>query len=390
MVFVGIYEFCLGLREIGRERQTMAYASFEKLLKRFEDPRYYRDLPEDTRILYITGGHFARGSFATLRANGHAALESADALEGSGLKMYAMIASQIRYLYYVNRGEASKGAPHREQVEIHAAHVGSAWQVETWEQPALIPVASRLQDVVSLTRIADRLQQLSESLPSLALYRRLAELALGRARGGFDQFTAPALAILASRAPREFIGWAETVGVLARALNDAGDHAKAKTVCEDALTQITDDDREFVTLFLDLDLEMAHAQAGLGEVDPALARIDRLLQRFAECDHPLLQGSLHEARARIAWKAGRVPEYVHGLAMVDHWFRPTGTPALIAKCERLASLREARASRASYPAEHEYASPDGTSTERVRPPPGVEPVADVPTVAMPTGTFGKP
>ena len=44
-------------------------------------------------------------------------------------------------------------------------------------------------------------------------------------------------------------------------------------------------------------------------------------------------------RARIAWKAGLVPDYLHHLKLCERWFRPTGTPALIAKCERLAELR---------------------------------------------------
>jgi hypothetical protein len=47
---------------------------------------------------------------------------------------------------------------------------------------------------------------------------------------------------------------------------------------------------------------------------------------------------LHEARAYVCWEAKRVAEYEHSLAQVERWFRPTGTPALIAKCERLAAL----------------------------------------------------
>jgi serine/threonine protein kinase len=63
-----------------------------------------------------------------------------------------------------------------------------------------------------------------------------------------------------------------------------------------------------------------------------------LLQRFANCEHPLLHGLLHEARAYVCWEAKRVAEYEHSLAQVERWFRPPGTPALIAKCARLAAL----------------------------------------------------
>jgi serine/threonine-protein kinase len=342
---VGIYQFCLGLREIGRERQTQAYASFEKLIVRYEDPQYYLQLPEDARILYVTGAHFARGAFATMRADGRAALESADALERSGLKMYGMVASQLRFLYHANRGELAQAAVHREQVELHAAAVGSAWQVETWESPALIPISSRLRDVVALTRINDRLELMAPSVPSLKLYRRVAHLALLRARGGYNQIEHEALKFLGNLEPRSYIGWAESIAVIARAANENGDFAPARELCASALAHIDDDDREFVTLFLNLDIEMALADAGLGQSDAALARIDKLVERFRDCDHPLVHGPLHEARARICWAAGRVPEYVHSLSIVDRWYRGTGTPALVAKVERLAALQAGPHSR---------------------------------------------
>jgi hypothetical protein len=336
----GIYKFCVGMPEIGRERQTQTYRSFETLLRRFEEPGYYRELPEDARILYVTGAHFVRGVFATMRADGRPALASADALEASGLRMYAMVACQLRFLYHTYRGELAEAAVHREKAEVHAAHLGSGWQVDTWEPAALIPVASKLRDVVALTRIADRLEQSSESVPSLDLYKQLAHLALWRARGGYAGIESFAL-VLESREPRGFIGWAQSIAVIARAANEVGDHAQAKALCESGLVHITDDDREFVALFLDLDIEMANSLAGIGEADAGLARIDRLLERFDACDHPLVKGSLHEARARIAWNAGRVAEYVHSLAVVERWFRPTGTSGLIAKIERLAALQTA-------------------------------------------------
>jgi hypothetical protein len=103
-----------------------------------------------------------------------------------------------------------------------------------------------------------------------------------------------------------------------------------KAICERALDHITD---------LRVDIEMAVAEAGLGQGNAGLARIDALLERFRGSDRPLVHGLLHEARAVIARMGGRVEEYDLSLALVEHWFRRTGTPALIAKCERLAELR---------------------------------------------------
>jgi tetratricopeptide (TPR) repeat protein len=339
MSFVGIYQFCLGLREIGRERQTVAFATFDTLLARLANPRYYPTLDAGTRPLYVTGGHYARGAFAIMQADGRAALESADALDASGFKLYAMIASQLRFLYYMNRGEFSKAVTHREQVELHAAHVGSAWQVENWEGACLTPLYTNLSDVEALTRVVAQLEELSVTVTSLKLYARLARLSLMLVVGDAIEAEPLLLTELEERPPRSFIGWASVHAYLARGYNERGEYAAAKKVCESALVHITDADREYVTLFLPIDIQMAVAEAGLGQVDAGLGRIDACLERFRDCDHPLVQGFLHEARARIAWMAGLTDEYNLSVTIVDHWFRRTGTPALIAKCERLADLR---------------------------------------------------
>jgi hypothetical protein len=332
----GIRHFCLGLREIGRERQALAFKTFDDILKRLADPRYYPELDAVTRPLYVTGAHYARGAFAIMRAEGRAALESADALDASGLELYAMIASQLRFLYYMNRGEFSKAAEHREQVEIHAARMGSAWQVEHWEAACLIPLYTNLSDVEALTRITAQLEGLSTTVPSLRLYARLARLALALVIGSSNELL---WSELAQSTPRGFIGWSCCHAFLARRYNEQGKYALAKEVCERALAHMTDADREYVAQFLPVDIQMAVAEAGLGQVDAGLARIDALLAQFRESDHPLVQGFLHEARARIAWMAGLTEEYSLSLTVVEHWFRGTGTPALIAKCERLAELR---------------------------------------------------
>ena len=333
----GIWRFCKGLQEIGRENEANAYAEFDTLLKRFEDPKYYPTLPADGRRLYIAAAHFARGSFAIFRARGQTALESADALDATGLKLYAMIASQLRFLYYTMRGEFAEAAPHREQVELHAAHVGSVWQVETWEAPALILITTALSDIVGGTRIAHRLESMSRSVPSLKRHTRLAKQGLMLARRDFS-YTDSVSAEYGSHPPRSYIGWAATMGFLARGYNELGKHAEAKATCERTLIHVTDADREYVALFLVPDIELAIAEAGLGNAADGLARIDRLLERFADCDHPLVHGLLNEARARISWGAGNIEEYERCRAEVERLFRPTNTPALIAKCEALAQL----------------------------------------------------
>jgi hypothetical protein len=336
---VGIYQFCRGLEELARDNEAAAYRTFDTLLERFQNPRYYPSLPEHARTLYVAGAHFARGAFAVFRQDGGRALESADALDSLGLKLYAMIASQIRFLYHCNRGELAKAEPHRELVELHAAQVGSAWQVEIWEPAALIPVHSTLSDIVALTRTADRLGVLSRSIPSLRLHQRLAARAIELVQGDSRLLNRIRLEFdLLLDKPRSFTGWGSTHGFLARAYNEAQQYTEAKAICERAVKHLTEADLEYGVLFVGVQIELAIAEAGLGHFAKGVARIDGLIERFKHVDNPLLQGLFHEARARVAWSAGNTPEYKKSLLEVERWFRPTETPILIARCERLAEL----------------------------------------------------
>jgi hypothetical protein len=334
---VGIYEFCCALGAIARESEAQAYEAFDTLLSRFEDPRWYRTLPPDARKLYIAGAHFARGSLAILRIDGRGALESADALDRTGLKLYAMVASQLRWLYYTLRGQFKKAATHREQVELQAAHLGSVWQVETWEAAALLLVYPKLADIVASTRLAHRLELLAQTVPSMKHYARLAKAGLSHSRKDISAF--PAADEYEAHPPRSYIGWAGVQGYVAQARNLLGEHSAAKAICERALADITDADRDYVINFLSLDLELAIADAALGRVDDALARLDALLERYRAANHPLALGLLHETRGHIAWAGGRQNEFEQSLAETERWFLPTETPALIAKCSRLRELK---------------------------------------------------
>ncbi len=337
---VGIYQFCQSLRQIALENQAEAFETFERLLKRFGDPRYYPTLPQEARGIYLAGVHFARAVFATYRGDGRAALESADALDALDLKFYAMIASEMRFLYYMNRGDFQAAAQHRQQVDIHAAHVGSAWQVEQWEPAALIPVYAWLQDVDGMARVADRLELLAQSVPSLRYYASLARWAQGLVLSDESTSTnAVAIARLEQRAPRSYIGWAAHMGFTAMGSRFLGNHDVARQLSRTAAAHLTDGDREYVTLFLMVDIECAWSEAALGHVDQAIQQLDALLQRNEDSGHPLALGLLHEARALIAHQAGRTDLLAHSAHEAERWLRSTGNPALIARCERLARLQ---------------------------------------------------
>jgi hypothetical protein len=334
---VGIHEFCQGLQHIAREHQAAAFARFDELVKRFEDPKYYWILPPQGRVVYASACHFARGAFAMMRADGTAALESAEALDRSGMTLYEMIGSQLRYLYYLNRGELASAQAQRERVEVHAARAGSAWQVELWEPAALLPFYLATDDVVELSRIAHRLAELAESVPSMWRYRELSEMAAqihARKPSTGQRFSKQLGAVV----PRSFIGWSTALAGLAMFFNSRGEFAEAREMVERALTSMTDADRQYTMIFLLVDLQAACAEAGLGRADEGVRRLEHLLALHAPSENALVLGLVHEMRARIAFAAGMYGAYQESTREAARWLRPTGTPTLVARCERLEQL----------------------------------------------------
>src|SRR5262249_29723025 len=150
----------------------------------------------------------------------------------------------------------------RKLVELHAVQVGSLWQVETWESPALILVYTALSDVVNATRVAHRLESLSREVPALRLHHRLAKAALERTRREVAYLTNHAEEY-AKHVPRSYIGWAATLGYLAQAYNETGRHDEAKRVLDETLSHVTDADRDYPSVFLNLDIQNAIATAAL-------------------------------------------------------------------------------------------------------------------------------
>jgi hypothetical protein len=143
-------------------------------------------------------------------------------------------------------------------------------------------------------------------------------------------------------APREHVGWAGLTANIAKCHNFRGEHQQAKRMCEDALRLVTDADRDYAAHFAPLDLELATADAALGHFEEAFVRVDALLARFGQCDHPLVLGSIHATRAQIAHEAGDVGGYERHLAEAERWFRSTQHPSLIARCVRLRELGDSR------------------------------------------------
>ena len=328
------YRFAVLLSRVPRDRLAETIAGYRALLARLLDTKPTRDLPEDSRLMMIGGINYAIGAFESFR-DGEAALEAAKALDGVGLKLYAMVADQVRANYHACRGEAELADYFRDRVEMHAVQAGSGWQAEVWAPASAILSSMITEDVIGMKRTSEELERLSRDIPSLRLHATVARAGSMMLRG--DPAHARELfgTVLASAPARSFIGWGAICGAQARACIALGDYAAAKQICESTLAQLSPADQELSAMYLGLDLELALADTYLGRHEIAIRRIEALIEKHRSNKGPVTMGSLHRTRALIAIHLGDEALARKHIAEMEAWFEPTRNPGLIQQCERL-------------------------------------------------------
>ncbi len=332
-----MHEFCLNLVATVEDRIADARRRWIRMIERLDRPNAVRDLPAHVHSLYLAGALYAGGVAECWRDDSRA-LACAGRLEALELKLYEMSADQVRMIYYANRGDFEQFDRYRKRVEVHAIQRGTAWQVETWTFSGLVTVYLRTHDAARLKECADQLRRLGAEVPALRLAHTRAHRAYLVERG------TPAEAISwqgESERPLERVGWGRGQGVLARAYNALGDHVMARETCTRALQTLTPDDLEFSAMNGILSVELARAEAGLGDHAAAEARLRDLLARHEAYGNALTLGALHEALAEVAALRGDAATFSASRREADRWFRGTGIPSLVARCERLAASAEA-------------------------------------------------
>jgi tetratricopeptide (TPR) repeat protein len=127
-----------------------------------------------------------------------------------------------------------------------------------------------------------------------------------------------------------------SLGTLAVAYNQLGQHEKAKMVCEELLGTLTEEDREFVVFSQKLEIQLALAEAAMGDTARAGQRIDRLIERYGTSRGPATLALLHQGRARVALLAGDAETCQQHAEAMGEFASLTKNPFLIAQSKRLA------------------------------------------------------
>lgn len=313
-------------------RLADARTQTEDFLARLQSRVPLRDLPDGVKENYIAGCIAMLGVIES-RQDGSRCLELADQLERFS-PVYSMNADQIRAGYYANQGELERARHFQQRMEVHAVQLGSAWQAETWS-PATDSIITglRLEDAALTKRAAQELARLRAKVPSMIYQEQ-------RARGTYlilRNRHAEALRVLESLPTEpELIGTANLAGLIARAYNGLHQHERARSVCLAGLSTLDAGDLMFASINLNVQIELALAEVGLGHFDVAQAQLEKLFAQHAPQRSPVTLGSLHEASARLALATHDLPRAREHLNRMDAYYRSTGVATL---AERVARLR---------------------------------------------------
>lgn len=328
-----LYRYSVHLREVCEGRFEAAHRGLLEILTELQGGTRRTAFPERARRLLIGGALYALGAMESFR-DGDDALIYASRLNELDLRLYDMVADQLRMLYHAHRGEAEEARRFRDRVDGHAIARGMAWQIEVWEPPAMLLVHLRESNVMGLKLTAERLERLSVEIPSLERFARIARGAHLRLRGDLHRAEV-LLESVARPGQAPFAGRTTAVAALAEIYNARGDHVRAEAITRDVLAQIGGARRSFSRMSSLAQIQHAHALAGLGALSAARQELDEMLEEHAAGRGPLTLGLVHRAHAQLALLRGDTAEFDAHLGAMERSLRPTNNPALVSMCERL-------------------------------------------------------
>ena len=284
-----VHEIACVMAAMGRDLFPDVIVRWQKILARLASKKPLRRAPPELYAISRGGALYALGTAAAHRDDA-LALRCAEQLDSDGYALNYAYAAQIRAMYYGYHGMLVEYSRCRERVEQLAVQHGTSWQIEVWAPGPDSAIALLLHDAIVMKRAAEQMKRLSVTAPSLRVHARYMHGAylLMRGRG---REALPWLEDCLHEAPCSRLAWGRAHGLLARAYNHQGEHAKARDACQRVVEHFSDEQFDFPALNLVVLTELAIAEAHLGEVAPARARIESLFRRLAPMEIRSLSGT---------------------------------------------------------------------------------------------------
>lgn len=230
--------------------------------------------------------------------------------------------------YYGHRGERDKAEVHRARAELLALRGGTSWSAVTVLTVRLAYSAMLTRDAIELMRAIAELERMRAIAPKLGTCQALCEAWLEYLRGRPESAVALFERVIDTSDARALASWRVDRALYATVLNAAGQHERAKAVClaQIALLQGAPDQSGFSQMHVE---QLAIAEAQLGDLASATARLDALLVSAERLGNPLELGLFHRDRAQLALLARDHAAFDQHYAAMERHFQATRNPALM-------------------------------------------------------------
>jgi len=343
-----IYTWKQSQEHMVRGLEGEAYALISRVLTQMEQPAIRQALGDAHWRSLRGGAMFILGLVACYRGRPDA-VQIADDMDATGIRLWAFVADQVRLLHHCYRGEVARVQHFRERVERAAMLGGPTWHTELFWPAAMLHGEVLCGDTIAVRRTYQQLERTAQEVPTLRVHADCARAAYLSLRGDHVEAIELFERVAAQLSPRRSVAWLPVRGELALALNRAGQHERAEALLQSTMKHVTDTDRSLRVLCFEVRRQLAVAEAALGKSEQAIAALEGMLSEYQPDDNPLLLGSLHETRAQCALSVEDLAGFEAHLAKVDDYFRRTRNPVLIARISQLELLAVAHAEPGSYP-----------------------------------------
>jgi tetratricopeptide (TPR) repeat protein len=296
----------------------------------------HRRLFQNPKLSANHGGLLFSIAILSTECFGDRALELARELEELDILVWRMSADSVRLLYHANRGESERVKQYRERVDLYATQAGTTLQNDMLWPPLLLNSDVLCGDTIAVRSRAEQLARLAKDFPSFGIHADAARAAHLMLRGDLPEAIALYEKVVPEMPPRRRVLWLNVRAWFGRALNAAGQHARARQVLSDALACSPVQDRVIVMQSLEPLRQLALAESALGDHRTAIERLDALLAAHGHEDNRLLIGLLHVARAEVAIAMADAPAFATHLAEAQQRFDATRNQALIVVWQQLA------------------------------------------------------
>ncbi|MDB4991272.1 MAG: transcriptional regulator, LuxR family, partial [Myxococcaceae bacterium] len=329
-------DMCVALSELMKGLHAGSVARLAELSTRLVRGGTVRRLNDEVRQQMLLGCVYLMGINEVCTGSADALL-AATMLEREPRESSKPRAELLRMCHYGFRGEQDLADAHRLAAERLSLLGGNSRSALTAMAVRSLVIAQWTNDNVALLRVMEELDRATEFAPTIRDYCNVAEAYLAFSRGQTE--LAIELHERLLRSPRRFPldVWALQRAHYAHVLSSLGRHEQAHRICSDGLLLVQPNNQRFRFLLQPLTHELALAEARLGDTRSAIRRLGALMEDAKELDNPLLLGSLHRDRARVALIARDRLGFDRHLAAMSELFRATRNPCLIQQCDGLAA-----------------------------------------------------